>query len=88
MGQASVKIIVSLAGAGVVGLLAFVLLEATLPGGRTPDADAALFRFQLSSTAAMGIFTGVAIVIYVRLSRRWPNDADSARASNRQKLRK
>ena len=48
----------------------FVLLEALLSGAHVSTRGSALFRFQLSSTIAMGIFAGVAIVIYVRLSRK------------------
>ena len=61
MGRATLNIVLSVAGAGVVGFAILVLLEAMLPGN-------ALFRFQVSSTVAMGIFAGVAIVIYVRLA--------------------
>jgi hypothetical protein len=67
MQRATLKIVLSLLGAGVVGLCVFVLLEAVLPGAQAPRA--ALFRFQLSSMFAMAIFAGLAIVIYVRLSR-------------------
>jgi hypothetical protein len=45
------------------------MLEALLPGAHAPKAGAALFRFQVSSMIAMGVFAGIAIVIYVRLSR-------------------
>jgi hypothetical protein len=62
MGRATWKIVLSLAGAGTIAFGMFVVLEALLSG-------AALFRFQLSSMLAMGVFAGVAIVIYVRLSR-------------------
>jgi len=58
-----------LVGAGAVGFCVFVLLEAMLPGTHAANAGAVLFRFQLSSTVAMGVFAGLAIVIYVRLSR-------------------
>ena len=71
MQHATLKIAVSLVGAGAGWLLAaFVLLEAMLPGAHAPSAGAVLFRFQLSSMIAMGVFAGLAIVIYVRLSRR------------------
>ena len=70
MQRATLKIAVSLVGAGLVGLAAFVLLEAMLPNGHAPGAGAVLFRFQLSSMISMGVFAGLAIVIYVRLSRR------------------
>ena len=69
MQQATLKIVLSLVGAGVVGLGVFVLLEALLPGGHPPAGGAVLFRFQLSSMIAMAVFAGLAIVIYVRLSR-------------------
>jgi hypothetical protein len=62
MGSATLKIVLSLLGAGVVSWGVLLLLESMLPG-------APLFRFQLSSTVAMAIFAGAAIVIYVRLSR-------------------
>ena len=69
MQRATLKIVLSLVGAGVVGFGVFVLLEALLPGGHPPAAGAVLFRFQLSSMIAMAVFAGLAIVIYVRLSR-------------------
>jgi len=69
MQRATLKIVLSLAGAGVVGVGVFVLLEALLPGTHAPAAGAVLFRFQLSSMIAMAVFAGLAIVIYVRLSR-------------------
>ncbi len=71
MGRATLKIVLSLTGAGASGFCVFVLLEALLPGVHAPRAGAALFRFQVSSTIAMGVFAGIAIVIYVRLSRSW-----------------
>jgi hypothetical protein len=88
MGRATLKIVLSLAGAGAVGFCAFVLLEAVLPGEHVPNA--VLFRFQLSSMVAMGLFAGLAIVIYVRLSRSSPKDmpGESSAGSNRRKLRK
>jgi hypothetical protein len=61
MGRASLNIVLSVAGAGVVGFAVLVLLETMLPGN-------ALFRIQVSSTVAMGVFAGAAIVIYVRLA--------------------
>ena len=67
MQRATLKIVLSLVGAGVVGLCVFVLLEAILPGAQAPRT--VLFRFQLSSMIAMAVFAGLAIVIYVRLSR-------------------
>ena len=48
----------------------FVLLEALLSGAHGSTPGSTLYRFQLSSMIAMGIFAGVAIVIYVRLSRK------------------
>ncbi len=76
IGSATLKIVLSLAGAGAISFCVFVLLEALL--SRTPAANpgGVLFRFQLSSMVAMGVFAGFAIVIFVRLSR------------NRQRLRK
>lgn len=71
MGRATLKIALSLAVAGGIGFCVFVLLEAMLPGAHAPKAGAALFRFQVSSMIAMGVFAGIAIVIYVRLSRNW-----------------
>jgi hypothetical protein len=72
MGHATLKML-SLVGAGTIGFLSFFLLEAALPGKQ------ALFRFQLSSMIAMGVFAGLAIVIYVRLSRRWAGGRSSQR---------
>jgi hypothetical protein len=69
MQRATLKIVLSLVGASVVGFGVFVLLEALLPEAHPPAAGAVLFRFQLSSMIAMGVFAGLAIVIYVRLSR-------------------
>ena len=77
MGRATLKIVLSLAGAGAVGFCVFVLLEAMLPGAHAPRAGAALFRFQVSSMIAMGVFAGIAIVIYVRLSRSWAKRQES-----------
>jgi hypothetical protein len=69
MQRATLKIVLSLAGGGVIGFAVFVLLEALLPRAHAPAAGAVLFRFQLSSMIAMAVFAGLAIVIYVRLSR-------------------
>jgi hypothetical protein len=69
MQRATLKIVLSLLGGGVVGFGVFVLLEALLPGAQPPTAGAVLFRFQLSAMIAMAVFAGLAIVIYVRLSR-------------------
>ena len=63
MARATLNIVLSVAGAGLASFGVLVLLETLLPG-------TALLRFQLSSMIAMGIFAGVAIVIYVRLSRK------------------
>ncbi len=76
MGSATLKIVLSLIGASAVSFCVFVLLEALLSRTHAANAGAVLFRFQLSSMVAMGIFAGLAIVIFVRLSR------------NRQRLRK
>jgi len=83
MGHATLKIALSLVGAGTVAFGVFVLLEATLRG-----AGSVLFRFQLSSTVAMGVFAG--IVIYVRLSRNWPGGepGDYRTGRSKQRLRK
>jgi hypothetical protein len=70
MGRATLKIVLSLVGAGAVGLGVFVCLETLLPKAHTPIPGTVLFRFQLSSMIAMAIFAGLAIVIYVRLSRK------------------
>ena len=79
MGRSTFKIVLSLAGAGAIGFCVFVLLEAVLPEAHPPDAGTALFRFQLSSMIAMAVFAGLAIVLYIRLSRyvrsREPEDA-------------
>jgi hypothetical protein len=65
-GETALKIALSLVGAGAGAFCVFVLLEAMLRG-----AGSVLFRFQLSSMVAMGVFAGIAILIYVRLSRNW-----------------
>jgi hypothetical protein len=70
MRQATWKIVISLAGAGAAAFGVFILLEALLSGIHVSAARSVLFRFQVSSMIAMGVFAGVAIVIYVRLSRR------------------
>ncbi len=88
MKQASVKILLSLAAAGLAGFLTFVLLEATLAGSRALSGSAALFRFQVSSMIAMSIFAGVAIVMYVRLSRSRLNVGPGSEASKRLRLKK
>ena len=76
MASATLKIVLSLIGASAVSFCVFVLLEALLSHSHAANAGAVLFRFQLSSMVAMGVFAGLAIVIFVRLSR------------NRQRLRK
>jgi hypothetical protein len=70
MRQATWNIVISLAGAGAAAFGVFILLEALLSGVPVSAAGSVLFRFQVSSMIAMGVFAGVAIVIYVRLSRR------------------
>lgn len=70
MGHSTLKILVSLVLAGAVGFGVLVLLEAMLPGAHAIARGTALFRFQLSAMIALAVFTGLAIVIYVRLSRR------------------
>jgi hypothetical protein len=82
MGHATLKIALSLVGAGTVAFCVFVLLEAMLRG-----AGSVLFRFQLSSTVAMGVFAGIAIVIYVRLSRNWPSGEPGGYRAGRSKHR-
>jgi hypothetical protein len=76
MGRATLKIVLSLAGAGALSFCVFVVLEALQSRIHAANAGVVLFRFQLSSMVAMGVFAGFAIVIFVRLSR------------NRQRLRK
>jgi hypothetical protein len=70
MRQATWKIVISLAGAGAAAFGVFVLLEALLSRVYVSAPGSVLFRFQVSSMIAMGVFAGVAIVMYVRLSRR------------------
>ena len=69
MGSATLKIVLSLVGASAISFCVFVLLEGLLSRTHAVNAGAVLLRFQLSSTAAMGVFAGLAIVIFVRLSR-------------------
>ena len=69
MGSATLKIVFSLMGAGAVSFCVFVLLEALLSHPHGANAGAVPFHFQLSSMLAMGVFAGLAIVIFVRLSR-------------------
>jgi hypothetical protein len=72
MGRETLKIVVSVTGAAICALLVFLLLETILSGnsahGPIPGR-ALLFRFQLSAMLAMGLFIGLAIAIYARLSR-------------------
>lgn len=70
MQRATWKIFLSLAAAAAIAFSVFVLLEALPPGAHASAPSAVLFRFQLSSMIAMAVFAGVAIVIYVRLSRK------------------
>lgn len=70
MGSASLKIVLSLIGASAISFCVFVLLEALLSRPHAVNAGAVLFRFQLSSMVAMGVFAGLAIVIFVRLSSK------------------
>jgi hypothetical protein len=70
MARTTLKIVVSLAGAGAIGFGVFLLLEALLPTSHARMAGAILLRFQVSSMIAMGVFAGLAIVFYVRLSRK------------------
>lgn len=90
MGVATVKIVLSLGGAAAIGLCVFVLLEAVLPAGAHTGNAGVLFRFQLSSMIAMGVFAGLAIVIYVRLSRSLPKGGPekSPAEQDRRSLRK
>jgi hypothetical protein len=72
MGRESFKIALSVLGAGASALFVFLVLETVLSGsaehGPLPGR-VLLFRFQLSAMLAMGLFIGLAIVIYARLSR-------------------
>lgn len=91
MGVATFKIVLSLVGAAAIGFCVFVLLETVLPAAaHTRNAGAMLFRFQLSSMIAMGVFAGLAIVIYVRLSKSLLNGEPekSPAEPSRQRLRK
>jgi uncharacterized membrane protein YbhN (UPF0104 family) len=69
MGSATLKIVFSLMGAGAISFCIFILLEALLSSPHAASRGAVLFRFQLSSMLAMGVFAGLAIVIFIRLSR-------------------
>jgi hypothetical protein len=73
MGNQTLKVLISLASSVAVGCLAFLALETLLARLLPPGSGAALFRFQLSSSLAMGVVAGLAIVIYVRLSRSKPS---------------
>lgn len=70
MGSQTLKIVLSVLGAGIGAFCAFLLLEAIPFGGSRHGAVALLFRFQLSALLAMALFAGLAIVLYARLSRR------------------
>ena len=72
MGRETVKIVLSLLGAGAFALCVLVLMQAILLSGHPNSRGAELFRFQLSSMFALAIFAGTAIVIYARLSRYKP----------------
>ncbi len=70
MGSPTLKIVFSLMGAVAISFCVFVMLEAVLSRPHAANAGGAvLFRLQLSSMLAMGVFAGLAIVIFVRLSR-------------------
>jgi hypothetical protein len=85
MGRSTFKIVLSLAGAGAVGWCVFVLLEAVLTPAHLTSAGAVLFHFQLSSMIAMATFAGLAILLYVRLSRSELGRAGPDRRSLRKK---
>ena len=70
MARTTLKIVLSLGGAGAIGFGVFVLLEALLPADHARVAGAILLRFQVSSMIGMAVFAGLAIVFYVRLSRK------------------
>ena len=70
MGRTTLKIVLSLGGAGVVGFCVLLLLEALLPGAHALNAGVRLFSFQLSSMVAVAVFAGLAIVIFARASLR------------------
>jgi hypothetical protein len=70
MGRTTGKIVLSLLLAGAGGFGALLLLESILPAPSRHGQDATLFRFQLSAAIAMAVFAGLAILIYVRLSRK------------------
>ena len=72
MGRETLKIVLSLLGAGALALCVLVGMQAVLLSGHARSSGAELFRFQLSSMFALAVFAGVAIVVYARLSRREP----------------
>lgn len=72
MGRETLKIVLSLLGAGAFSLCVLVLTQAILLSGHPHSRGAELFRFQLGSMFALAIFAGTAIVIYARLSRYQP----------------
>lgn len=69
MGSESLKIVLSVLGAGIGAFCAFLLMEVIPLGVSRHGAGALLFRFQLSALLAMAVFAGLAIVLYARLSR-------------------
>lgn len=72
MGRETLKIVLSLLGAGALAVCVLVGMQAILLSGHARSRGAELFRFQLSSMFALAIFAGAAIVIYARLSRYGP----------------
>jgi H+/Cl- antiporter ClcA len=92
MGRETLKIIVSVVGAGVGALCTFVLFEVLLSavqrhGPGPVPGRVLLFRFQLSAMLATGLFAGLAIVFYARLSRSMADRAKK-RESDEPALRK
>ena len=83
MGRETLKIVLSLAGAGALALCVLVLMQAILLSGHPYSRNAELFRFQLSSMFALAIFAGLAIVIYARLSRYRPRRQTPGRPEDR-----
>ena len=68
MGQRTLHILLSLAGAAVAAGFFFALVAMIWPVAH--GKDAILFRFQLSSMLAWAVFAGVSLLLYIRLSRR------------------
>lgn len=83
MGRETLKIVLSLVGAGALALCVLVLMRAILLSGHPHSRNAELFRFQLSSMFALAIFAGLAIVIYARLSRDRPRRQTPGRTEDR-----